>query len=558
MAEDWEIKLIRSPAFKGMAPDRQKVVYQEARNRYGGQAAQPATPLTATDRVNQELSQTPSSIGQLRDNIYGDPYKGDQPFKETLNRALSPLAAGREAVMGIPSAIVLGRQQGKPAGNLIQELGNVFARGGQPTQQPNTIASDLRELMAGRRPASPGNVYRQSELPGAEFPPARFVANNPDLAYGVAQGVQSLVKNGPAIAQTARQGMNNIGSTLENFGLKARKSFHTTPTLDELATMSKEDRALYRQSQSNLLKRGEQQQLSIEQNHLRGIGEQLNDQLKFASEEALMKARPEMQKVMGKASPEWWKLVGEDLSKADDVPIPHAEIEQRLLKKFGGDQGMASQALRELDVIPSKRTSIDQVMGTQVRPYSPKEIWSRLNQERLRMTPAQRAGTTSYGQRDFYKDSLVEVLTNILHERGVDLSRSNRFWAPYAQLRNSLMPSLKPFITEGFQTGPGMSLMKGAAMGKGKANEIAELERRSGQDLTGGIKDVLGRQEANKAALGKVKETVTESGRGARESLETRMGLSQDKATSLRRKKALAATGGTALLGAGAWRLFNK
>ena len=92
MAEDWEVKLIRSPAFKGMAPDRQKVVYQEARKRYSGQqvSTQPQAPAQPETR---------------------EQYVG-RKMQETENSPLGAFTSGGRSVMTLGLSDLLGKQFG--------------------------------------------------------------------------------------------------------------------------------------------------------------------------------------------------------------------------------------------------------------------------------------------------------------------------------------------------------------------------------------------------------------------------------------------------------------
>lgn len=210
MAQDWEVKLIRDPRFRAMAPDRQKVLYQEAGKRYGGVATTEA-PLTGTARVEQEISQRPSSIADFR-KILSEPRLGPgelvdrtlqspDPSREAFERMLAPFGAAREALLGVPSSAVLAIQQGRP-----QEIG-----------------SDIMKTLRGERPAAPGSVLRQAgvqeEDPLSKL--ARFSASNPDVVYGAARsiptalnGAKQLISSGPRIAEKVGQAVKNTGNFL--------------------------------------------------------------------------------------------------------------------------------------------------------------------------------------------------------------------------------------------------------------------------------------------------------------------------------------------------------
>lgn len=287
--------------------------------------------------------------------------------------------------------------------------------------------------------------------------------------------------------------------------------------------------------------------LTDEQNRLRQVGEQLTSELQSAGEEAVMKARPAMVKVMGKASPEWRKLVQESLDEAGDVEITVNEITEELAKKFGQNSPLTQKALDDLgvSVMGQSEPALGGGVGTTVRPFSAKEIFRKLNEQRLDIPFQKRAGVSLYGENEFYKDSLVESLTNILNRKGVDFSRANQFWAPYAQLRNSLFKQIKPFLREPFQTEGGSRLLQKAATGKGKMAEIADLEARSGTDLTSRLKDIQTRLGETKSASKALSKQVQAEKRKFMGELTRKELEATGKAADISRKKKIA-------LGAGA------
>lgn len=342
---------------------------------------------------------------------------------------------------------------------------------------------------------------------------------------------------GGAIGAAAPPIYSGFGKTLEMFGLKKPKSFPINPTVDDLAQMAPTDRQMYMQIQRQGIQSKFQSRLTGEQNRLRAAGEQLNSQLEFAGKEAVLKARPALAQVMGKASPTWRRLVQESLNEADDIGIMPSEIAEELSKKFGQDQNLIQRALQEIDVDALARREADFVTGASMKPYSAKEVFGKLMQERLDISPKVRAGdAVMYGERDFFKDSVVESLTNILHRKGLDFSKANQFWAPYAQLRNSLFRAIKPFKSEPFETESGSRLFQAAARGKGKAAEVSALEQITGQDFTSGLKDIVSRQEDIKGKLRELPKAIQEEKRFSLGEL-TRKGLeAKGKATERSQK----------------------
>lgn len=551
MAEDWEVKLIRSPQFKGMAPDRQKAVYQEAQRRYGGQAAVEQVPQSDVgfEATEREIANRPSVIGEAQRTL------SQRTTADIQEAGGNPILGAINSLGKIPQR--LPQDVGLGAGVTAELARGIPAVAGLAVQQDRPILSDMAKLFTGQRPAQVGDIMRGAgeadNLAGdiLSSAPMRFAANNVDL-LGAARSINPrMLEEAPqAMRQAGQNVTSTMGRTLERFGLKQPKQFPVNPSLDDLAVMKASDRKEYFNVQQGLTKSRFAQKLTTEEAQLRSMGEQLASQIETASQEAVLQARPALAKVMGKASPTWKKLIQEGLDEADDVPISHVEIQDELAKRFGNDPAMVNRALQEINVNVPSRTSIDPVMGTQVQPYSAKEVWKRLNEQRLDIPASKRSGASLYGEREFFKDSVNEALANILHRRGVDLSKANKFWAPYAQLRTSVFKQIKPFMTEPYQLQQGQNLFKGAAQGKGKVAEVADLESRSGQDFTGNLKDLYKRKGDVKFGLEQAKQTAKQGTEEATKEIKLKAATVEDKAESLTRKKSIAKwTAGTATAG---------
>lgn len=450
---------------------------------------------------------------------------------------------------------------GRGVGITAELTRGIPAVAGLAMQQDRPILSDMAKLFTGQRPAQVGDIMRAAGEPGTpggeilSSAPMRFAANNVDI-LGAARSInprmiEDIPKAGQMVMQKGRDAGASISKGLERFGLKQPKQFPVNPSLDDLAIMKAADRKEYFQVRKYGMESKITEQLTNEQNQLRAAGEQLASQVESASRDAVLKARPAMAKVMGEASPTWRKLIQEGLDEADDIPIPHVEIQEELSKRFGGDPSMVNRALQEINVNVPSRTSIDPLMGTQVQPYSAKEVWSRLNQERLSMPAAKRAGTAVYGESEFFKDSVVEALSNILHRRGVNLSKANQFWAPYANLRNSVFKQIKPFIKEPYQLESGQRLFKGAAQGKGKVAEVADLEARAGEDFTGNLRELYKKRDDVKFGMKQSKEKAAQGIEQGTKEIKLKAATAEDKAEALARTRKQAKQAGGALISAG-------
>lgn len=572
MAEDWEVKLIRDQRFKQMAPDRQKVVYQEARNRYGGQGSQPAQPQDPQLRsaqLEQDLPQRDSYTRQLVE---------DAP-REMLTNAQFGLGDRNPTIMeglqhGINSNPLLNAMKGlgrlggaafEQAVGIPSDVGIAMNRGAREGGIAPGLGKDIMATLSGQRPAMPGDVLASSNVPGLSAPPAQALANLLPILMGlrssgirgpnvqdvpgmVARAPGQIMQTGKNVVQSGQQGM---GKALDYFGLRSPKQMSTSPTVDELALLPKTSRQMYLGRAKAGIESQAESSLVRERDRLRAYGEDLADQINKAGSEVTLRARDDMARLMGKASPTWRKLVQEGLDAADDVPISHLEIEQELAKKFGGDATSVARALDEISVNRPSRTSIDPLMGTQVQPYSAKEVWSRLNQERLGMGMSKRSGDVLYGEKEFFKDSVVEALTNILHRRGVDLRAANNFWAPYAQLRNSVFRAIKPFGHGEFQVESGSRMFQGAAKGKAKVAEVSALERETGQDYTSQLKDLLQRQGEQKSKISTVQRTVKQGKSKQLIELKEKGLLAQEKAGQFSTRRKIAGAGALAATGAG-------
>ena len=191
MAEDWEVKLIRSPTFRGMAPDRQKVVYQEASKRFGGQTApaptapQPTGLMGAMQRTDQLIEERPSRIAQAT-QLYGE-----QPgniAKHPVGFGLNMLGSGWEAMESVPANALLGIQRGQP----LKET-----------------AGDILSGLRGRRPAQFGDVMRSVGTP-EPIAAATGLALTPGGAKGMVEGGKLAIGAGRGAMKLAGQGIQGV------------------------------------------------------------------------------------------------------------------------------------------------------------------------------------------------------------------------------------------------------------------------------------------------------------------------------------------------------------
>ena len=92
MAQDWEINLVRNERFKGLPPDRQKVLYDEARKRFSSTQEQ-APQSTLGSRISsleQELPQRNQDVQRLFGSAdEASRYGTEHPIKGTVGPILA-------------------------------------------------------------------------------------------------------------------------------------------------------------------------------------------------------------------------------------------------------------------------------------------------------------------------------------------------------------------------------------------------------------------------------------------------------------------------------------
>ena len=492
--------------------------------------------LSKLEQVESDIQARPSTgFARAGERIQERITQPQDKFVESMMKALNPIETlkGRNVIQLGDAFEDFGSLLTLPRDVVSSSL---FSAGLQNKTGQQT-RRDIGQTILGRRNVMPSDIMRGGNLPGGESGLARGLADF-YTTPGSISATKSVYQLGKLGLKGIGKGFKEAGEFAERIGLKTPSSIPTNPSIDDLARMKSTDRQIYINSQREIINTKSGKQLNYYQERLRGEGEQLASRLEHAGKEAVLKARPALSDVMSKASPEWRKLVKETLDEGEDIQVPFSEITEELSRKFGGDQSLVKKALDQIDVSLAGQLERNMISGTQVNPLSAKEIFGKLVHQKQLIPFQQRSGNVlRYQEKDFFTDSLIESLTNILRNHGLDFSNANRFWSPYAQLRNSLFKSIKPFMSEPFETESGARLLRGAASGKGKISEVSELEKRSGQDLLTNLKDIIEKQKGVKSSL----ESISEASKleKARElgSLTTRNLLAKGKASDIQSKK---------------------
>ena len=255
---------------------------------------------------------------------------------------------------------------------------------------------------------------------------------------------------------------------------------------NDVYKLSKPERDFYKQNQTEALStKFKNEQANIAQKHTQietkvnadleaksqASTKQITDLSKEVDQTAYNKTtelKPKAVKAFGEQSNTYRTLREEDLAPYKDLPVNRVEVGNKLENAFPNSPEVAKDFQSKLNFDTNGNTTIGE-LDTQMKAL------------RQDIGSAGRKGTRVYTPDEMNIDKALQSMSDLLKEKGVDLSRSNKFWREWAPLRDKIVAKLKPFDVGGYETKTFSKILIDS--GKGDIHNTKFIK---------GVEDVLG------------------------------------------------------------------
>ena len=524
--EEIAVKLAQDSAFKRLAPERQKVVFEAAAEQaVAGAAAptarlEPQTPLSAQELfpATSEIMQEPMSMNNMAS-------PGGTPMR----------AAGAMALQDLPRLIDQGMAYGM---NRLQGVNRPFAaqlRGGNiPLEQgqPARLDQALENV--------PGEI-----LQAAGFGGAAVLAS--EAMLGAGRGIKAAM--GPKPLMT----VENIMRTPE-----AR-----------LPKLTQKERSFFFQ------RRGQQvaEQFATQKEALKLQKGELQKEMGKAAQQRSLQLRDQLPQAFKNQSMHYRQLVDTELAPVANEMVSTKELADFVKRRYAKDPetmaevGSRLRLTNELFDTKAVQPVVDDI--GQMINQSTEQLFSRslgsIYQDTLnlgqQLPRGVRESVLSYGREEHFIDDTIDTLLDFLNDKQVNLSNARRFWKEWAPVRNQAQREFRPYQLAETQTGSAsqrlIRLAKGLdpdnAVYAKKLAELLEID-----DLPGPIKSVVKKLDSNQKEVIALRMNEPQA-MAALNEMKLRVGQTVDRETAKWQKVkwALGLLGGGSVVASGIERFTH-
>ena len=159
-----------------------------------------------------------------------------------------------------------------------------------------------------------------------------------------------------------------------------------------------------------------------------------------------------------------------------------------------------------------------------------RDVWNKSKALRATLSSASRTGSKTFSKEEYATIGNVNILTDLLKNKGMDLTEANAHWTQWSPLRKRIVSEIKPFDTEAAGKMPIESTLeksvsptsKGYTQAKEFVSKLEDQFKLPKGTLTSDIKDIVSKIDQNKLAKANIPK------------------LSKEMASQLRTQKLLA------------------
>lgn len=391
-------------------------------------------------------------------------------------------------------------------------------------EKANAIQDSLNTLMvAAGGAAAPEEVAAgKADLSAAKATiPDATAANESVMGHVKAAVDISKELPGNTINTVGKTANNVIGSIKDYIGNtvkgKSLEDVLSTPE-DKLHTLSASERKTYfDNAQSQIKERSSnienkvQQENTTRANALTDEATKLNRDLQVASRDEVLNMRPKIQQALGRQSQEYRRLVDEEISTKQDIPVKTSELRDYINGRYPENPEQAQAIVNRLGV--GEEIHTEPKVGTRELPTisaeAPAEkattignIYKQTLSMGQDIGSAAKKGTRVFTPGEKLTDDSISTLVDFMSEKGVDLSAARKFWAKYAPIRNQLVTEAKPFLQANTQTKTFANTLTRVARGTDVNNEnfIKATENLLGERVGNKTRMTIAKLDANEKA----------------------------------------------------------
>jgi hypothetical protein len=341
-----------------------------------------------------------------------------------------------------------------------------------PYNQAIQVGTDLQNQMSPQNQAQQGGAtaakVAEIALPLAK-PVARVIENSPSIIKGGVEAISKLIagKTEQEILATAPEDVFKLP--------KAQRDIWFADQGKQIQTQTEN---ITQQAKNNLLKQTEQTNLAADN---------LNKELKLASNTKVNEIRPKIVQTMGEQSKQYRSLVDEAMAGKEDITVNKTQLSS-FIDASSDNPEIAAQIKAKLQIsgIGKGKTTLG-------------DIYDGIKSLKQDMSSAGAKGTRIFSADDVMTDKAVKILTDYMQSKGVDFVDARKFWAQYAPVRDQWISDFKPFNQAGTKTGTGASVLITDAKGVDPKNSIfiKSTEKLLGEPINVENKAILEKMSVN-------------------------------------------------------------
>ncbi len=309
-------------------------------------------------------------------------------------------------------------------------------------------------------------------------------------ALGVGARKLFTTKTEQEILSTPIENLGKLSTTERNYYFSKKSEEIAKKYDDEITKLSdlktKETSSINKAYQETTAKVASEQAAKID--IVKTQAEQLNRQLADASIAEAENLKPKLIDAMRKNSDTYRKLVDDEISSVADVQVTRQELNSSIRNMFENEPKKAEQIISILD---------NNVDG----PQSVKSIYERTKSLRKEIGAGAKQGNRTLTSEEYNTTEAISQLLDFLKiEKGVDLSRANKFWAEYSPIKNKLYRYIQPYKPTGSETASFKTFAKILTSNDPyNQNFIKETEKLLGVNFKDSkVRDILSKIDENK------------------------------------------------------------
>lgn len=442
---------------------------------------------------------TPTSKDEQIANMQGAPVA--QNIAEHISEGVKhPVETLKGFIKGIPGNAAQVTKLAELPGKVVM---NTLADATGLERPQGLDFAPVEELTA------PSNTAQETGYFGAGIVPAEkaITASKPlvkagvEALSGVSKGIAE-AEGTQALKAVANKVKGTVGKTPEIGLSKTPDEILATPS-SEAHKLNSAERAFYKDAQKEKLSKqfeksktmtekeykAKQDQIDAEYNAVEAKTKSelaskvaqsekeiadINKEIETVAYNKTIELKPKARQVFTNQSNMYKQLIEEDLAPFKNTPVTAQEISDVIKNALPDDPAMAEKLLAQAG--KSKNVG---------------ELYESIKGVKSGISKGGKSGRTVLTREDMQRDDVAAGLSELLKEKGVDLSRANDFWKQWKPIQQKINLKLKPYDFADMETKTFSEILKKSGNNIYDENFIKEFENVLGEPITTETKAVL-------------------------------------------------------------------